>query len=186
MGILKTTNLGMGDWIASRKVKFYNRTGATINYGEGAMVDILATQAESTSIVPGEEASVFSNVGPVTQAALEEANPIVVCAEPSGIADNAVGYFWLCGVIDVKVMQDDASTTDIDKGDGITILVSQAQAGGALTTGGAEFQAWVTGGTGTRRLGFALEDAAASGTGTADLKKVVFWGGIPGMGLTDT
>ena len=193
MSLIKQAGLSLGDWIATRKIQAFNRTGATVQYGEAAMIDILGTQSETTSIVPGNEASVFCNVGPVTQALIEESAIIVVCADPAGVADNALGNWYLCGVIDVMVSDDDVSTTDIDRGDGITILVSQAAsangtdtAGSSLTVGGAAFQQWVTAGTGTRRLGIALEDARASGTGVGVTKKAIFWGGIPGMGLSDT
>lgn len=181
-----------GDNYSPVFITAYNRTGATVLKGQVAMADVLGTQAETSGSAPhtGNPNGAYNNLGPIVQAADTEGQPCYVCADNS-IADNALGRWVKCGECEIAVCDDDISTTDVDKGDRISILVSQAAAGGALTTGGGEVQAWVTGGA--RTLGLALEDAAADSTTTArtvtasaHLRWCIFWGGVAGMGTTDT
>lgn len=173
----------LGDWIANRKVTFYNRTGATLKYGHVAMCDIAGTQSETSDIKVGPTGP-FANLTPVAQTLFEDGAPIVVCADPAGVADNASGMFWICGVVEVAVLDDDVSTTDIDRGNRVSMVVSESA---------VAVQEYVTGGTGTRAVGLALEDAAASSATAArtidancHLRDMIWWGGIPGMNVTDT
>jgi len=176
MGVFKGCPTSLGDHHGLVKQKFYNRTGATLNRGEVAMEDWLDTQAEVTSTSPGNEDGIFANLTPVTQASLEEGFPIVVCLDAT-VADNAVGNFLVYGYCEqTLVLKDDTSTADIDKGDRISMLVSEsAIAVQAFATGAA---------AGNRTLGIALEDAA-TGAGSS-LKKTFWTGGVPVLGSSDT
>lgn len=155
-----------GDWLETRTIRAYNRTGATRLQGDVGMIDLLQTQAETTSATPGDVDGAFHNVGPAATAGLG-AFPFVVAAED--IEDNAIGTWYTCGVIDVRCADDDAATTDIDAGDSITVL-NAAHDCEACTTG-------------NRRMGLALADGAASGSdGDSSLVSCIWWGGIPGLG----
>lgn len=178
-------SIGLGAQYSPRKVQAYNRTGSTINRGQVAMVDILGTQAETTGTAPhsGNPAGAYANMTPVVQTAFEKGAPCYVCADET-IADNALGWWYMWGEVEVAVCDDDVSTTDIDKGDAVTILVSESA---------RAVQEVVTGGTGTRCVGLALEDAAADSTVTArtvdassHLRYVLWLGGTPAFGVTDT
>lgn len=179
---MKKIGCGVGDWIGAEFISAYNRTGATVPRGGCAMLDILGTQAETTSIVPGDPASVFANLTPVTQTEFENGFPILVaCAD---IADNALGLWFIAGVIEVAVVDDDVSTTDADRGNRASMLVSESAVG---------LCEYVTGGTGTRNVGIFLEDGAASSATAArtydashHLRYVIYMGGIPCFGSTDT
>ena len=186
-------NFGMnGDNFSPVYIMAYNRSGATVYKGQVCMADILNTQTETSGSPPyvGNPNGAYFNLGPITQACDTEGQPCYVLDDVS-CADNALGRWVKCGECEVAICDDDVSTTDVDKGDRISVLVSQAAAGGALTTGGAEIQAWVTGGA--RTLGIALEDAAADSTTAArtvtaysHLRWCIWIGGVPCMGTTDT
>lgn len=143
----------------------FNRTNAAIKTGQVAMLDISKTQAETTTI-EGTSSSIQCNLGPVTQALLALGYPIWVAAED--IADNAEGQWIVYGYCDVAINDDDCGTTDVDIGEPITCLVSEAVTStgspAALTTGGGSCQsvAAVT----DRSLGIAVENACASSTDT--------------------
>lgn len=145
----------LGDHIPTVTAVCTNRTGATLLKGQFAMMDILKTQAETTSVEVGNAASVFANLTPVTQAGYDAGFPIYCCDEDDGIPDNQKGQFVVEGVVDAAILDDDVSTTDIDIGDHVRILVSEsavaAQAPTALTQ---------------RTIGIACEDAAASSSNT--------------------
>lgn len=183
-----------GDNYSPVYIMAYNRTGATVLKGQLAMADILKTQSETSGSAPhtGNPNGAFFNLGPITQACDTEGQPCYVLDDIS-CADNALGRWVKCGECEMAICDDDVSTTDVDTGDRVSVLVSQAASpgGGALTTGGGNAQAWVTGGA--RTLGLALEDAAADSTTTArtvdassHLRWVIFWGGVAGLGTTDT
>lgn len=144
-----------GDFLPREEGVFYNRTGATLLRGQVAMMDILATQAETTSIFPGGTGpgtSSWDNLTPCVQAVLNQGAVLVVAL--SDILDNASGRCLIQGWIEVAVCDDDISTTDTDRGDGLSILVSEsATAVQALANGG-------------RLLGLALQDGAADSTDT--------------------
>lgn len=173
MSATKTIGLGLGDFIPTNKVQFYNRTGATLKRGQFASVDLLGTQGESTSIVPAADGSCFGNLTAVATATLPGI-PCVIAAED--IADNAIGYCYTQGsYIEYAAVDDDVGSADIDRGDLLTI-----------TNGATYASEWSTG---LRAVGLALEDAAASSLTTArtvdassHLRYCIFWGGIPGMG----
>lgn len=173
--MLKNT-ASLGDIYDARDYTFINRTGATLYRGELAMLDFENTSTAATALTPGE-ASVFATLTPVVQAEFDEGFPVVVAAE--NIANGAKGRCYVCGVIQVAVCDDDASTTDVDVGDAISMLVTD----NALSA-----VAYLTS-TSFRKIGIALETAAASGGslagGEATLKTCLFWGGIPGAGVSD-
>lgn len=192
--MFNSINAGIGPSYDAVIITAYNRTGGTVLKGQAAMADILNTQTETSGSPPysGTDVGAYNNLGPMTQACDTEGQPCFVCLDGS-IADNALGRWVAFGECEVAICDDDVSTTDVDKGDRISVLVSQAASpgGGALTTGGANIQAWVTGGA--RTLGIALEDAAADSTVTArmvdasaHLRWCLFIGGVPCMGTTDT
>lgn len=191
--MLKIGQCGMGDWMGKHDSVFWNRTGETIKRGEVAMVDLQDTQAEVTAsgFNEGDELSIWASTTPVTDALLESGFPAVVALED--IADNARGRFRLWGKVEVSVLDDDVSTTDIDRGERIQILTAEADSStpGALTTGGAAVQSFVTGAT--RVLGIALQDAAATSADTdrlidasAHLRWCFWTGGVPILGSSDT
>lgn len=183
----KGLGTALGDQHARVVRRYTNRTGATILKGQVAMEDWAATQAESTNTTPGSSASIFANLGPLTEAGLAEGFPAVVCLSDS-VADNVEGDFLCYGYCEhVAFADDDVSTTDLDKGDRIQYLNSQGDpvTGSTHSVGGGIVQAFVSGSL-TRTLGVALEDAAASGTGVYTNKKAFWWGGKPGAGSSDT
>lgn len=132
-----------------RLLQLYNRTGATIYKGQAAMLDVALTQAESLSFQPGASGQCYDNVGPCVQIGVDGGVPIYLCHDDS-IADNALGWFLAEGLMRAIVLDDDVSTTDVDKLDAIGILVSESATAlqGAASAG--------------RRLGTAFEDAAAA------------------------
>lgn len=184
MGLIKTQNIGLGDWLGKAVTTFYNRTGATVLRGQVVMCDILQTQGETTTFkVEGVETDVLANLTTVTQAACEAGQPLVVCIDDS-VVDNAVGRFLIFGRVEVGICDDDVSTTDIDRGDPIAMLVSESA---------VYPQAFATGAAAIRCLGMALEDAAASSSDTdrkidvnGHLRWCIWMGGIPCFGFTDT
>lgn len=184
--IYKQSSLGNGDVYATVKFPFTNRTGATMYKGQIGLLDLMGTQSESTSLVPGESGYRYGNVTPCTQPKLDWGHPAVVCMEET-LADNATGFFCLEGIVEVAVADDDACTTLVDKGDAVVVLVT----GSAVAVEG-----WVTGapsgGTAPRTVGIALEDAAADSNNTdrtinaTSHRRLVHWfGGRPG-GVSDT
>lgn len=165
----------LGDFLPEESAPFTNRTGATLALGQLAMVDLLGTEAESTSIERGNSASGFANLTAITQAGYDAGFPIVACMEPAGVADNKPGTFLICGVQDISVLDDDVSTTDTDKGDALRVLVSES----AIST-----QALAT--DTQRSIGIALQDGAATSADTDRLidasshrRRVWFFGGLP-------
>lgn len=150
----KIQQRGPGDIFGRVDASFINRTGATMVRGQVAMMDLLDTQAEveAGNFEEGNSLSVFAGLTPCTQAAVENGFPVVVALESVG--DNQTGRFCCAGKVEVAVLDDDVSTTDIDKGDPISILVSESA---------VAVQAFANG---DRFLGIALEDAAADSANT--------------------
>lgn len=145
----------------------YNRTGGTRAKGDVAMLDVLGTQAETTNITEGDEASIFANLGLAATAGLASF-PMYVLADDT-LGDNELGFWIGCGLADVSVADDDTATTDVDRGDGLSVL-----------NGAHDCEASATG---NRVLGIALADAAASGSGgDASTIKAMWWGGRWGAG----
>lgn len=124
------------------------------------MCDILRTQSETTTNVPGSSASCWANLTPVTQAGYEAGFPIVLCLDDS-VADNVDGTFLIHGQGLGATLGDASSTTDADRGDPVSILVSESAV--ALQAAAA----------GDRVVGLYLADTAASGTSNIEL----FWTG---------
>lgn len=181
---LSPVNQGAGLPVDPVAFTFWNRTGATLEPGQFAMCDFAGTQAETTEVWPpkGEGTTPYENVGPVTQAGYDAGFPIVACGDVA-IADNAKG---LCYVqhpaLQAAILDDDVSTTDIDRGDAVAILVSESAVAA---------QQWATTST-PRAIGIAHEAAAADSADTDRLinasshrRKICFYGGYPG-GVSDT
>lgn len=133
------------------------------------MCDIARTQSETTTNLPGSSASCWGNLTPVTQAGYEAGFPLVVCLDDS-VADNTDGNFLAYGQVTVSTLADNASTTDADRGDPVSILVSES----ATSVQAAA--------SGDRVVGLFLADTTAS-SGPAQVE--VFWtGGIVCGGAT--
>lgn len=149
----------------------WNRTGSAVTKGQLVMCDIARTQSETTSNIPGAAAtdgsgatSCWGNATPVTQAGYEAGFPILVCLDDS-VADNTPGRFLAWGQVTISTLADNASTTDADRGDPVSILVSDSA---------VSAQAAVAG---DRIVGSFLADTTAS-SGPAQVE--VFWtGGLP-------
>lgn len=135
-----------------RKCRLFNRTGATLKKGQVAMLDILGTQAETTSISPSadEGAGLSHNTTPAATAGLQ-AFPLLVAAED--IADNAAGEFIIEGRCEVAIVDDDVGSADVNRGDSLTVVNGVTY---------AQIHA-----NGLRCVGVALEDGAADSTVTA-------------------
>lgn len=170
----------IGDWLPRVTDNFFNRTGATLLKGQAAMIDILATQAETTSIFPGgsgEGTSSWGNLTPCTQAAINQGTPVVICLDDT-VLDNKKGEFLIWGWDQIACLDDDISTTDADRGDGIAMLVSESA---------VALQALANG---NRQLGLWLQDAAADSTDTdrlinasSHLRYGLWTGGWPSCNL---
>lgn len=135
-----------------RKCRLFNRTGGTLKKGHIAMLDILGTQAETTSISPSadEGTGLSHNTTTAATAGLQKF-PILVAAEE--IADNAAGEFIIEGRCEVAIVDDDVGSADVNRGDALTV---------ANNVKYAQIQA-----AGTRCVGVALEDGAADSNVTA-------------------
>lgn len=162
----------LGDFLSREKAPFFNRTGATLLRGQIAMVDILATQAESTSIVPGASGSCWGNLTPCTQIGYDSGYPVVVCL--ADVDDNKKGLFLIQGHIEAGVLDADVSTSDAARGDPLGLLVSESA---------VYCQKFANG---DRLLGWAMEAAAATSADTdrlidasAHLRFTYWTGGIP-------
>lgn len=167
-----------GDQFASEYAWCFNRTGAALVAGQVVMLDFARTQTETTNSTPGSESSSMANVTPCTQAGVDAGFPVYVADE--AIADNALGRFLIKGIREVAVLDDDVSTTDIDIGDPVAILVSESAV--AVQAKAAADH---------RQLGIALEDAAADSTNTdraidasSHLRRILWTGGEPVNGVT--
>lgn len=174
--MFQNVNAGIGAVYSPVYVMAYNRTGATLSLGHVAMPDISGTQSETSGSAPhnGNPNGSYANVTPVTQTLLENGYPIWVAAE--SIADNALGKFCMFGEIKVMVLGDTPATNEADKGDPISMLVSDSA---------VAVQAWATGLTsGNRFLGIFLEDGGATTTTTT--KWCLWTGGVPCMGASDS
>ena len=158
----------VGDIEGVEAILAYNRSGATRTKGQILMLDVLGTATETTSIVVGDEASVYSNLTTPATAGLA-LFPMYVLLDES-CEDNTLGLWLASGVAEISTRDDDVATTDVDRGDGIGILNAQVSAEASAS--------------GNRVLGIYLEDAAASGSaGDAALKQALWWGGRWGAGL---
>lgn len=158
----------IGDIEAQEAILAYNRSGATRTRGQILMLDILGTQAETTSITVGSEASVYANLTTPATAGLA-LFPMYVLLDES-CADNEKGLWLSSGPAQISCRDDDVATTDADRGDGVSILNAQVSAEASAT--------------GNRVLGVWLEDAAATGSsGSAALKSALWWGGRWGAGI---
>ncbi len=158
----------VGDSIERQTIKAYNRSGGTRKKGDILMADLLQTATETTSITLGDDANVLANLVLPATAGLSMF-PMYVCLSDT-VEDNKLGEWLVSGALeDISARDDDVATTDVDAGDGISILNGQHDAEASTT--------------GNRILGTWLEDGAASGSdGDASTKKGIWWGGIPGAG----
>jgi hypothetical protein len=198
--MFKDAGFATGDIYAHISKMVWNRTGITLKKGMIVMLDFTRTQAESTSFIPGASGNVFSNATIPTQPGIDQGYPLVI-VESDSADDNTLMKVCLCSPnVECCVLNDDTSTTDVDEGDSLVVLV---------TEGTYMVQAWVTGapanGEAPRRVGIAHEDAAADATTAAravlvgatgaavalassvsHLRNVCWWGGVLGAGVSDT
>lgn len=168
-----------GHFVQPKKETYVNRTGAATVIGQFYMVDFLGTQSESTSITQGQEGSCQRNLTPCTQAGIDAGFPVVIALQAA--ADNTEVECLEYGYADAAILDDDVSTTDIDRGDAVAILVSESAVAAQAQAASA-----------SRSLGIALEDAAASTDGSATQidasshrRRILFWGGIAGQGANN-
>ncbi len=159
----------LGDIFPLDANQFINRTGATLLKGSVAMLDILGTQAETTSIIEGDEASSYANLTPITQLAYDSGFPIVVALED--VDDNQKGNFVLSGITQVLTLSDDQSITDADRGDEIAMVITES----VVAVSAAAV-------TANRRVGIFMENADA--LLGPNLKTVIWTGGIPAIGIS--
>lgn len=158
----------VGDIEGESGILAFNRTGATLKKGHIVMLDVLKTATETTSVVVGDEAGIYANVVAPATAGLAFF-PMYVVGDDE-IEDNKKGYLIASGPVEFMGRDDDAATTDIDAGDGVSVLNGQIALDASTT--------------GNRVLGIALADAAASGsTGDASLIPGMWWGGAWGAGF---
>jgi hypothetical protein len=164
----------IGDWLERIDIKAINRTGATLAKGQFAMIDILDTEAETVGTSPGDTDGIWATLTACTQAGVDAGFPVVMALE--SVADNAKGNFLMRGYTeDAAFLDDDVSTTDIDKGDALAILVSESAV--ALQASAATTQRW---------LGIALEDTAAATDASATQidasshRRKAYFDGTPG------
>lgn len=156
----------IGDIEAIEAIIAYNRSGSDRIIGDIVMLDLLQSATETTTITYGDESGVFANVVMPATAGLATF-PMYVCLED--IADNDKGLMLACGPAAVMARDDDVATTNVDAGDGVSILNGLHDAEASAT--------------GNRILGIWLEDAEASGSpGDASLKRALWWGGRWGAG----
>lgn len=165
---MSTKNIArIGDTIPYETIKAYNRSGTQRKKGDILMADLLQTADETTSIVLGDDANVLANLVLPATAGLATF-PMYVCVSET-VDDNKLGEWLVSGYGDISARDDDVATTNVDAGDGISILNGQHDAE-ASTTGNLIRGVWI-------------EDGAASGSvGDASLKRALWWGGIPGAG----
>lgn len=146
--------------------RLVNRSGATLLRGQVGMLDWSAADGATTTIPPGASTSRFVNTILPSSGGLEAGVPIVVCLDTS-VADDAEYTGLYYGLEPLLAYNDASATTDIDKGDPI---------------GGVASQAFLEAGiAGERILGFWFEDAHAT---LNQLKMGFWWGGVPGLGTT--
>jgi len=171
----------LGDVFQRVTVEAFNRTGQTLEKGLAAMMDFAGTQTETDSITLGDSGNAYANLTPVTQAGIDAGYPVVICLEDS-LADNQKGVFLLFGHDQVAILDDDESTTDVNQGNGLAFAVGESV---------YALQAQAV--TSHRVFGIAHEAAEASGGGIstpdgspvdAELKFCLWWGGVPGLGMT--
>lgn len=157
----------IGDIEEIEGILAFNRSGAQRKKGDVLMLDVLQTATETTSTTVGDEASVFANLVLPATAGLASF-PMYVCADET-VDDNKKGLWIACGPVELSARDDDVATTNVDAGDGISILNGLHDAEASTT--------------GNRILGLWLGDAAASGsTGDASLVEGMWWGGRWGAG----
>lgn len=168
-----------GDCFAKQTVECFNRTGQTLVKGLVVMMDFALSATETDSTVPGDPGHPTANVVPVTQAGYDNGYPILVCDEAT-LADNKKGRFVASGLTEIAVLDDDESTTDVDAGDQISMLVSES-AYAVQAQAAADH----------RVIGHAFEAAEASGGSIttpdgadAELKECLFHGGYPNLGYS--
>lgn len=162
----------IGDVFPLETARVFNRTGATIAKGSIVMMDMAFSATETDSIEIGNVGHPTANVVACTQTGVDLGYPLVVALE--AFDDNKAGTVVRTGFVKVLCLDDDAATTDADRGDGIGLLVSESAiaAQGVATTD-------------HRLLGLWQEDAEASGSaGDAALKEAYWVGGLPVVGYS--
>jgi hypothetical protein len=152
------------------KARVVNRAGATLVKGSVAVMDILQSQAETTTATPGVEGSIFGNIRGVYTAALDAHAPQVILLED--IDDNAEGYVCLRGVVQALVGTSNAST-DASATAGEFVEPASAKAffdlAGSFTVG-------------HKVTATLLEDTSTFTNGQSELRLVLF-DGLFGHGL---
>jgi hypothetical protein len=153
------------------KVRVMNRAGAALSKGTVAILDILQSQAEVTTAVPGVEGSIFGNIRGVYTAGLDAHAPQVILLED--IADNAEGYVCLRGVVHALV---GTSNTATDAAASTGEFVEPANAKSFFDLAGS-FS------VGHKVCALLLEDTSTfTVNGTSELRLVLF-DGLFGHGL---
>jgi hypothetical protein len=165
--MLKTQQIGFGDYLATIKQRFINRTGGTVLKGTPVMTDLAQSHSEVDTTEPGSGRGVNANVIACTQVGIDHGRSVVVAADD--VLDGKSGFFYVCGPnIDIRALSDANATTNLAAGLGIRVLVSDS----AVAAQGAA--------AGSRILGQWYE--AGASTGDPVLKKGQWTGGIPSLG----
>ena len=94
-----------GHVVIPKIARYVNRTGAATVRSQFYMVDLLGTQAESTSIEQGASGSCQRNLTPCTQAGINAGFPIVIAMDAA--ADNAEVDCLECGYYDAAILDDE-------------------------------------------------------------------------------
>jgi hypothetical protein len=99
---------GPGDfglWIAvGQRPKVMNRTGSAVGVGDVLQFDLLASQAETTTVSLGESSSIFSNVIAPTAAAIRGEAWTIFCVALTAGADNTEIQVQTYGILPAFVI----------------------------------------------------------------------------------
>lgn len=153
----------LGAHLPLEAVIAFNRTGGQRLKGDVAMFDILNSSGFATTVINGGKDSVFANLVLPTTGGIAAGFGCVVLLDET-CDNNQRGLWATYGYVEVRAKDDDAATTDVDRGDNITVLNGDHDVE-AVTTGNA-------------KQGLALADAAASGSpGDSSLIPCIWWGG---------
>lgn len=141
--------------------QFVNRTGATLAKGDIVAVDLTGSDADVetiTSFDPATDADTAHPFANVISAATAHLKGWVFAVAAESVEDDAVGRFYLAGVIDVELADSDTSNVAAGK----LFTATNAQTYASLVVDGQT------------AIGLALEAAVSTGAAT---KKCIFWGG---------
>jgi hypothetical protein len=147
-----------GDWVKTKVLRLYNRSGAAVSEGDVCAIDLTGTESEVSTYptwladtTPTEGENPFANVTQVDATAPTTTETGIFVAAKEAIADNAIGEWVIQGIAKVN--------------SGVSSAVTAGQR--LRATSGSYAVKNSTGAGDHRILGISLEAGATGSTASA-------------------